>query len=67
VRAEAETTRLRMKESRDYWRNRATIAERNLAQAVRCVRELLKARRAAEEWLRRLNAAQSATDEGGEG
>jgi hypothetical protein len=41
-----------MRQQRDYWCNRATAAERELAQATKCVRDLLKTRKAAETWLR---------------
>jgi hypothetical protein len=51
MRKEAPTTKLRMTESRDYWRRRALTAERELAQAAKCVRAFLKTRKAAEDWL----------------
>jgi hypothetical protein len=52
MKREAPTTKARMAEQRDYWRKRARTAEREVEQAAKCVRALLKTRKAAEEWLR---------------
>lgn len=57
MRKEAPTTKLRTTESRNYWRDRALLAERELKQAARCVRALLKTRKDAAEWLRLLEKA----------
>lgn len=40
-----------MRESNAYWQERARTAEAELRIAARCVRALLKTRKAAAEWL----------------
>lgn len=57
MKREAPTTKARMAEQRDYWRQRARLAERQLEQAAKCVRALLRARGAAEKWLRLFDEA----------
>jgi hypothetical protein len=42
---------LQMRESRDYWQNRARLAESELRIAARCVRAMLATRKAATKWL----------------